>query len=109
MESLFPFQDQACATFNFLNAERRVVAAALVPPSYMHLENDEDLIVRAQLEQQQELFGIEHTSSFENAPGELAPQLEYLKKELLPKLGFPLNENQSEKKNLDQENSKEKR
>lgn len=33
--------EQACATFNFLNAEKRVVAAALIPPSQIRInEND---------------------------------------------------------------------
>uniref|UniRef100_A0A2M4C1G6 NADH dehydrogenase [ubiquinone] 1 alpha subcomplex assembly factor 3 n=2 Tax=albitarsis series TaxID=58233 RepID=A0A2M4C1G6_9DIPT len=37
--------EQACATFNFLNAENRVVAAALIPPITMRLTED-DLMQR---------------------------------------------------------------
>ncbi len=36
-------QDQALATFNFLNAEKRYVAGAFIPPSYI-LDNDEDMM-----------------------------------------------------------------
>ncbi|CAL1545159.1 unnamed protein product [Lymnaea stagnalis] len=32
--------EQACSTFNFLNSERRVVAAALIPPHYMTAPQD---------------------------------------------------------------------
>lgn len=35
------FQEQACSTFNFLNGERRVVAAALIPPSTMTFPYEE--------------------------------------------------------------------
>lgn len=31
-------QEQACSTFNFLNSERRVVAAGLIPP--VHIPNE---------------------------------------------------------------------
>ncbi|XP_052870329.1 NADH dehydrogenase [ubiquinone] 1 alpha subcomplex assembly factor 3 [Anopheles cruzii] len=33
--------EQACATFNFLNAENRVVAAALIPPISIRLTEDD--------------------------------------------------------------------
>ncbi|KAI8782187.1 NADH dehydrogenase [ubiquinone] 1 alpha subcomplex assembly factor 3, partial [Biomphalaria glabrata] len=33
--------EQACSTFNFLNAERRVVAAALIPPKVLTSPMDE--------------------------------------------------------------------
>lgn len=29
-----PYQEQALATFNFLNSERRLVAGAFIPPTY---------------------------------------------------------------------------
>ncbi len=33
--------EQACATFNFLNSEGRIVAAAMIPPNVMNInEND---------------------------------------------------------------------
>uniref|UniRef100_A0A182NFV5 NADH dehydrogenase [ubiquinone] 1 alpha subcomplex assembly factor 3 n=1 Tax=Anopheles dirus TaxID=7168 RepID=A0A182NFV5_9DIPT len=35
--------EQACATFNFLNAENRVVAAALIPPITLRI-NEDDLM-----------------------------------------------------------------
>ncbi|XP_310380.3 NADH dehydrogenase [ubiquinone] 1 alpha subcomplex assembly factor 3 [Anopheles gambiae] len=35
--------EQACSTFNFLNAENRVVAAALIPPMTMRV-NEDDLM-----------------------------------------------------------------
>ena len=38
-------QDQALSTFNFLNSEKRYVAAALIPPSYV--EEDDDAIFRS--------------------------------------------------------------
>ncbi|XP_064606640.1 NADH dehydrogenase [ubiquinone] 1 alpha subcomplex assembly factor 3-like isoform X2 [Liolophura sinensis] len=34
--------DQALATFNFLNSERRYVAGAFIPPEYTHTFRDED-------------------------------------------------------------------
>ena len=46
------FQESACSTFNFLNSEKRYVAAALIPPSYVHdfkvkddleIQDDEDI------------------------------------------------------------------
>jgi hypothetical protein len=37
------FQDQALATFNFLNAEKRYVAGAFIPPSYVHAYEDDDI------------------------------------------------------------------
>lgn len=37
--------EQACATFNFLNAEGRVVAAALIPPVTMRI-NEDDMMRR---------------------------------------------------------------
>ncbi|XP_059138657.1 NADH dehydrogenase [ubiquinone] 1 alpha subcomplex assembly factor 3-like [Physella acuta] len=36
--------EQACATFNFLNEERRVVAAALIPPSTMTFPYEEEQV-----------------------------------------------------------------
>jgi len=33
--------DQALATFNFLNAEKRYIAGAFIPPSYMDMNEDE--------------------------------------------------------------------
>lgn len=34
-------QDQALATFNFLNAEKRYVAGAFIPPSYVEMHADD--------------------------------------------------------------------
>lgn len=34
-------QDQALSTFNFLNAEKRYIAAGLIPPSYLDASEDE--------------------------------------------------------------------
>ena len=34
-------QGQAISTFNFLNAERRLVAAAIIPPDYIEQRNDQ--------------------------------------------------------------------
>ncbi|KAH8253192.1 hypothetical protein KR032_004065 [Drosophila birchii] len=39
--------EQACATFNFLNAENRMVACALIPP--LHLTYNENDILQAKL------------------------------------------------------------
>lgn len=36
--------DQALATFNFLNAEKRYVAGAFIPPSYIDNLDDDDII-----------------------------------------------------------------
>lgn len=36
--------DQALATFNFLNAEKRYVAGAFIPPSYIDSIDDDDII-----------------------------------------------------------------
>lgn len=41
--------EQACATFNFLNAEGRMVAAAMIPPN--HIKINEDDLMRRQTRQ----------------------------------------------------------
>ena len=41
-------QDQALSTFNFLNSEKRYVAAALIPPSYVD-EDDDDVFRSASI------------------------------------------------------------
>ncbi|XP_076469628.1 NADH dehydrogenase [ubiquinone] 1 alpha subcomplex assembly factor 3-like [Babylonia areolata] len=78
--------DQACSTFNFLNAERRVVAAGLIPPTYMHLDNDEDLEIRAQLAKGGgKLFELKHGFTEDPSaatPGEFAPALEDLRERM---------------------------
>ncbi|XP_017018669.1 NADH dehydrogenase [ubiquinone] 1 alpha subcomplex assembly factor 3 [Drosophila kikkawai] len=43
--------EQACATFNFLNAENRMVACALIPP--LHLTYNENDILQAKLKQKE--------------------------------------------------------
>ncbi|KAH8414680.1 hypothetical protein KR222_002923 [Zaprionus bogoriensis] len=43
--------EQACATFNFLNAESRMVACALIPP--MHIAFNENDVLQTKLKQQQ--------------------------------------------------------
>ncbi|XP_055917429.1 NADH dehydrogenase [ubiquinone] 1 alpha subcomplex assembly factor 3 [Eupeodes corollae] len=43
--------EQACATFNFLNAESRMVAAALIPP--LHITYNENNILQTKLRQKQ--------------------------------------------------------
>jgi len=47
---------QACATFNFLNAENRMVACALIPP--LHLSYNENDILQAKL-RKKELYETE--------------------------------------------------
>lgn len=37
--------EQACATFNFLNSEGRMVAAAMIPPNHIKI-NEDDLMRR---------------------------------------------------------------
>ena len=34
-------QEKACSTFNFLNADRRAVVAAIIPPTYVELTDKE--------------------------------------------------------------------
>ncbi|XP_017045320.1 NADH dehydrogenase [ubiquinone] 1 alpha subcomplex assembly factor 3 [Drosophila ficusphila] len=43
--------EQACATFNFLNAENRMVACALIPP--LHLTYNENDILQTKLRQKE--------------------------------------------------------
>ncbi|EDW01892.1 NADH dehydrogenase [ubiquinone] 1 alpha subcomplex assembly factor 3 [Drosophila grimshawi] len=43
--------EQACATFNFLNAEGRMVACALIPP--LHLSYNENDVLQTKLRQKQ--------------------------------------------------------
>ena len=38
-------QEQACSTFNFLNSEHRVVAAALIPPQQLDLPMADEYIL----------------------------------------------------------------
>jgi len=47
--------EQACTTFNFLNAENRIVAGALIPP--MHVKINENDILKSQI-RNNSLFGI---------------------------------------------------
>lgn len=42
-------QDQALATFNFLNAEKRYVAGAFIPPSYIENLDDDDFFTNREL------------------------------------------------------------
>ena len=91
MQPLTFSQDQACATFNFLNAERRMVAAGLIPPTYMQLQDDEDLPFRAKLESQNGLFDLKHGFGEDpsaDVPGEFAPLLDNLQQNVYPKLGI---------------------
>ncbi|XP_016974012.1 NADH dehydrogenase [ubiquinone] 1 alpha subcomplex assembly factor 3 [Drosophila rhopaloa] len=48
--------EQACATFNFLNAENRMVACALIPP--LHLTYNENDVLQAKL-RRKELYETE--------------------------------------------------
>lgn len=48
--------EQACATFNFLNAESRMVAAALIPP--LHISYNENNILQTKL-RKKELYHVE--------------------------------------------------
>lgn len=43
-------QDQALATFNFLNSERRYVAGAFIPPEYTYVYTDEDAGIKETVE-----------------------------------------------------------
>lgn len=43
--------EQACATFNFLNAEGRMVACALIPP--VHISYNENDVLQSKLKRQQ--------------------------------------------------------
>lgn len=47
--------EQACATFNFLNAEGRMVAAAMIPPNHIKI-NEDDLMRR---QSRQDLYARE--------------------------------------------------
>ncbi len=44
MKFVCVLKDQALATFNFLNAEKRYVAGAFIPPSYIENLDDDDII-----------------------------------------------------------------
>lgn len=82
-------QDQACSTFNFLNAERRIVAAAMIPPTYMNLDrDDEDLHIRARLEAEENLYELK--SGFGDQPliDESDPVLRGVKEKVFPALGL---------------------
>ncbi|KAL8612749.1 hypothetical protein ACOMHN_033748 [Nucella lapillus] len=83
--------DQACSTFNFLNAERRIVAAGLIPPTYMFVDSDEDLQIRERLQRGEgKLFKMKHGFTQDPSaeiPGEFAPALDNLRQNVYPKLG----------------------
>lgn len=101
--------DQACSTFNFLNAERRIVAAALVPPQYMQVDQDEDLLFRAQLEGSNNPFEKNLTDRSMETPGEFAPLLDDLKENVYPKLGIGSKKtSQNIEKEDEKKNDKEK-
>lgn len=53
--------ESACSTFNFLNAENRMVAALLIPPLHMTV-NEDDLMRRTD---RGNLFQIEDDDPFE--------------------------------------------
>lgn len=50
--------EQACATFNFLNAEGRMVAAALIPPA--HIKVNENDLMRRHIKKASGLFEIQN-------------------------------------------------
>ena len=67
-----------------------MVAAALIPPTYVQLADDEDLPFRQQLQSGKDLFGMKHSfdeDPSKDTPGELAPLLENLQENFYPKLG----------------------
>ncbi|XP_046369474.1 NADH dehydrogenase [ubiquinone] 1 alpha subcomplex assembly factor 3-like [Haliotis rufescens] len=69
--------DQACSTFNFLNSERRYVAGALIPPTYIHMQHDEDALVRTQLERRG-LYEMEFNRT-PDTPGEFEDEVKDIK------------------------------
>ncbi|XP_041349777.1 NADH dehydrogenase [ubiquinone] 1 alpha subcomplex assembly factor 3-like isoform X2 [Gigantopelta aegis] len=69
--------DQACSTFNFLNSERRYVAAALIPPQDVSFDIDEDLFV--------EDLQVEYTKELDT-PGEFEEEYKYIKENFYSKL-----------------------
>ena len=76
-----------------------MVAAGLIPPTYMQLQDDEDLPIRAQLENEESLFELKHGFTEDpsaGTPGELAPLLDKLQEKVYPKLGLPPKEQKRE-------------
>ena len=69
-----------------------MVAAGLIPPTYMMLDNDDDLEFRAQLERQGgALFEMKRGYDYDpsaNIPGEFSPYLDKLEEEVYPQLGL---------------------
>jgi NADH dehydrogenase [ubiquinone] 1 alpha subcomplex assembly factor 3 len=49
--------DQALSTFNFLNAEKRFVAGAFIPPTYVDVNEDEDIYADVPDSQKPEVAG----------------------------------------------------
>ncbi|XP_046542666.1 NADH dehydrogenase [ubiquinone] 1 alpha subcomplex assembly factor 3-like [Haliotis rubra] len=72
--------DQACSTFNFLNSERRYVAGALIPPTYVHIQHDEDAQVRTQLERRG-LYDMEFNRT-PDTPGEFEEEVKDIKQRM---------------------------
>lgn len=102
--------DQACSTFNFLNAERRVVAAGLIPPTFLQFEN-EDLLVQAQIDAQKSMYELEHGysgSAYDNVPGELAKNLEIIEEHMYSKLGLSDKKEEAAKKKLAADSERKK-
>lgn len=79
----FFFQDQACSTFNFLNSERRYVAAALIPPAYVpaNLTNSNVVLQKDIL---QTGIGLREQT---DQPGELDGELKFIREHIYSNLG----------------------
>lgn len=54
---MFIVCQQACTTFNFMNAESRFVAAAMIPPKQIHFN---DMGYLAEVKRQKQLYDTEH-------------------------------------------------
>jgi hypothetical protein len=71
---LFIFQDQACATFNFLNVEGRYVAAALLPPTYIQNYYDDSIDLQLQLDHRElDTLDVDFNEIGENDDDRLVP------------------------------------
>ncbi|KAL5013304.1 hypothetical protein ScPMuIL_007574 [Solemya velum] len=92
--------DQACSTFNFLNSERRYVAAALIPPAYSSVNlNDDNVVLQKDILQTS--IGLKGQ---QDQSGELDGELKYIQEHIYSNFGKK--KNKSDEPNNDESRKK---
>ncbi|KAK3587568.1 hypothetical protein CHS0354_004858 [Potamilus streckersoni] len=96
--------DLACTTFNFLNAERRPVAAGLIPPTYISMDNE----MWASTDQEILNIKLDFSNNSGSPPAnELAPMLEESRKKMKSLFGKGNSERKQEQEHMQKQAGKQ--